>query len=221
MGTTPSYGWVFPDPTDLVKDLPADFELFADAVDADLADLLGGTTGQVLSKASNSDHDFSWVNAAGMVQIATGTFTGSAINITGIAGTYKHLMLVTYQFTTSTTDKSLRMRFNADTGTNYDDEVWAATLDNQVTGDTSFGIHFYGTGTSRGNSVTFIPNYAQANIWKMALSDSLANDATTTANYDYRKRLGVWDGTAAITEINLIPESGTFSSGTYFLWGVN
>jgi len=34
MGTTPNYSWVFPDPSDLVKDLPADFELFADAVDA-------------------------------------------------------------------------------------------------------------------------------------------------------------------------------------------
>ena len=34
MATTPNYSWVMPDPTDLVKDLPADFELFGDAVDA-------------------------------------------------------------------------------------------------------------------------------------------------------------------------------------------
>ena len=221
MGTTPSYGWSYPDPTDLVKDLPADFELFADAVDADLADLLGGATGQVLSKASASDHDFSWIDSAGMTQIATGTFTGSAINITGIPGTYKHLMLVTYQFRTSSTDKTLRLRFNADTGANYDDEVLATTLNNQTTGDTSVGIHTYGTGTSRGNSVSYIPNYAQANIWKMVLTDSLYNDPVTTANFGYRRRLGVYDGTAAITEINLIPESGTFNSGTYYLWGVN
>jgi len=60
MATTPNYGWVTPAPTDLVTDLPADFETFADAVDADLAGLLGGTTGQVLTKSSNADHAFAF-----------------------------------------------------------------------------------------------------------------------------------------------------------------
>lgn len=58
MATTPNYGWVMPDPTDFVTDLPADFEIFGDAVDADLAGLLGGTTGQVLVKNSGTDHDY-------------------------------------------------------------------------------------------------------------------------------------------------------------------
>jgi hypothetical protein len=60
MATTPNYGWVMPDPTDFVTNLPADFETFGDAVDADLAGLLGGTTGQVLKKTSNTDHDFAF-----------------------------------------------------------------------------------------------------------------------------------------------------------------
>jgi hypothetical protein len=34
MATTPNYSWVMPDPTDFVTDLPADFEIFGDAVDA-------------------------------------------------------------------------------------------------------------------------------------------------------------------------------------------
>jgi hypothetical protein len=50
-----------PTPSDLVTDLPADFETFGQAVDTSLADLKGGTTGQVLSKASNTDMDFTWV----------------------------------------------------------------------------------------------------------------------------------------------------------------
>ena len=33
MATTPNYGWVMPSPTDFVTDLPADFEIFGDAVD--------------------------------------------------------------------------------------------------------------------------------------------------------------------------------------------
>lgn len=50
-----------PTSTDLVTDLPADFEVFGQAVDTSLADLKGGTTGQVLSKASNTDMDFAWI----------------------------------------------------------------------------------------------------------------------------------------------------------------
>ncbi len=50
-----------PTASDLVTDLPADFEVFGQAVDTSLADLKGGTTGQVLSKASNTNMDFTWV----------------------------------------------------------------------------------------------------------------------------------------------------------------
>ncbi len=50
-----------PTPTDLVTDLPADFEVFGQAVDTSLADLKGGTSGQILSKNSNTDMDFVWI----------------------------------------------------------------------------------------------------------------------------------------------------------------
>jgi hypothetical protein len=60
--TTP-FSWQMPTASDLVTDLPADFETFGQAVATSMADLLGGTTGQVLSKASNTDMDFTWVAA--------------------------------------------------------------------------------------------------------------------------------------------------------------
>ena len=50
-----------PTSTDLVTDLPADFEVFGQAVATSMGDLLGGTTGQVLSKNSNTDMDFTWI----------------------------------------------------------------------------------------------------------------------------------------------------------------
>jgi hypothetical protein len=60
---TSNFGWQMPTNTDLVSALPADFEVFGQAVDTSLADLKGGTTGQVLSKASNTDMDFTWIAA--------------------------------------------------------------------------------------------------------------------------------------------------------------
>lgn len=58
--TTP-FNWQMPTNTDLVTDLPADFEVFGQAVASSMADLLGGTTGQILSKATNTDMDFVWI----------------------------------------------------------------------------------------------------------------------------------------------------------------
>jgi hypothetical protein len=58
---TTNFGWQMPTATDLVTDLPADFEVFGQAVDTALVDLKGGTTGQVLSKTSGTDMDFTWV----------------------------------------------------------------------------------------------------------------------------------------------------------------
>lgn len=63
-----------PTSSDLVTDLPADFEVFGQAVDTSLADLKGGTTGQVLKKNSNTDMDFVWgTDSAGMTNPMTTT----------------------------------------------------------------------------------------------------------------------------------------------------
>lgn len=59
--TTPNFGWPVPTSTDLVKNGATAIEALGDAIDASMADLEGGTTGQVLAKASNTDMDFSWV----------------------------------------------------------------------------------------------------------------------------------------------------------------
>jgi hypothetical protein len=58
---TTNFGWVMPTSTDLVTDLPADFAVFGQAVDTSMAQLKGGTTGQVLSKTSATDMAFTWV----------------------------------------------------------------------------------------------------------------------------------------------------------------
>jgi hypothetical protein len=58
---TTNFGWVMPTSTDLVTDLPADFNTFGQAVDTSMADLKGGTTGQILAKATNTDMDFTWI----------------------------------------------------------------------------------------------------------------------------------------------------------------
>jgi len=50
-----------PTATDLVTSLPADFAVFGQAVDTSMQYLLGGTTGQVLSKTSGTNMAFTWI----------------------------------------------------------------------------------------------------------------------------------------------------------------
>jgi len=59
--TTPNFGWSVPTSSDLVKNGATAIETLGDSIDASLVDLKGGTTGQVLAKATNTDMDFSWV----------------------------------------------------------------------------------------------------------------------------------------------------------------
>ncbi len=61
MATSPLFGWEEPDDTDLVKDGAAAIRTLGNAIDTSMGDLLGGSTGQVLSKASNANMDFTWV----------------------------------------------------------------------------------------------------------------------------------------------------------------
>jgi len=58
---TPNFNWPVPTSTDLVRDGATAIEALGDSIDGSLVDLKGGTTGQVLSKTSGTDMDFTWV----------------------------------------------------------------------------------------------------------------------------------------------------------------
>lgn len=115
MATTTNFGWTTPDDTDLVKDGASAIRTLGSAVDTSLVDLLGGTTGQVLSKASNTDMDFSWIAAGGTgwSKIATSNFTAAtSVSVDNcFTSTYKYYRIFTF-FTTSATNQ-LYMRFRA------------------------------------------------------------------------------------------------------------
>jgi hypothetical protein len=81
--TTTNFGWDIPQSTDLVKDGATAIATLGQDIDTALVDLKGGTTGQVLSKATGTDLDFSWVTAAGgggltLVSPTSIAFTGTS-----------------------------------------------------------------------------------------------------------------------------------------------
>ena len=123
--TTP-FSWQMPTNTDLVTDLPADFEVFGQAVATSMADLLGGTTGQILSKNSNTDMDFVWIaNDQGditgitVTSPLTGGGTSGSVTVGILSGTTSNLGAVQLSDSTSSTSTTLAATANA-VKTTYD-----------------------------------------------------------------------------------------------------
>lgn len=87
--TTTNFGWDIPQSTDLVKDGATAIAALGQDIDTAMVDLKGGTTGQVLAKASGTDLDFSWTTVAAgggkVLQVVQGTLATTA---TTTSGTY-------------------------------------------------------------------------------------------------------------------------------------
>jgi hypothetical protein len=84
MANTANFGWETPDDTDLVKDGAASIRTLGSAIDTSMVDLKGGTTGQILSKTSNTDMDFTWItNDVGDITAVT---AGTGITGGGTTG---------------------------------------------------------------------------------------------------------------------------------------
>jgi len=110
MANTTNFGWETPDDTDLVKDGAAAIRTLGSAIDASLADLEGGTTGQILSKTSNTDMDFTWITndvgditAVNVSSPITGGGTSGAITISIQDGTTAQKGAVQLENSTSST----------------------------------------------------------------------------------------------------------------------
>jgi len=239
MANTTNYSWETPDDTDLVKDGAAAIRTLGSAIDTTTKALnpsttLGdieyrsstantntrlaiGTTGQVLT-VSGGVPSWATSSSGAYTQLATGSLSGASVSITSISNSYRNLQLVVQNFLPST-QTTLLLRYNSDSGTNYlnydttlagNNTAYNETI-NQISGDQH----------TSGTNLTIADLYDYANTTTRKLCKSLSvtqNNGTPTFNV--RSIRGSWNDTSAINSITIYVGSGTFSSGTYYLYGV-
>jgi hypothetical protein len=214
-----------PTPTDLVTDLPADFEVFGQAVDTDFVDLLGGTTGQILSKTSNTDLDFTWITndvgditAVNVTSPITGGGSSGAVTIGINAATTSVVGAVQLSDSTSTTSSVLASTPTA-TKAAYDLANTASTTATAAIPKstvTTAGDVIYATGSAAvtrlgigiANQVLAVNSGATAPEWKTLPA---AGKVLQVKNFVYGTQTSSTSGTFADTGITLsiTPTSAT------------
>ena len=221
---TSNFGWQMPTSTDLVTDLPADFEVFGQAVDTSLADLKGGTTGQSLTKNSNTDMDFVWATPAsgGMTLLASGSLSGTITTLSSISSGYKDLRLVIRDFLPTVNNAALQFRFNTDTTANRHYTLTAVNVTMNAPNNTKISANptIDNTVVSDGLTIIDIYDYANTTTQKTCWIFTMHPGTSTTNGY-MGMRGGWYNQTSAISAISIFDDNTSNDTGNYYLYGVN
>ena len=129
MATSPYYSWPEPDNTDLVKNGALAIRTAVDAIDTSMSELLGGTTGQVLSKTSNTNMDFTWVTTddANAIQNSIVDAKGDIVAASANDTPARLAVGANYGFLQADSAQSTGLAWNAGAWTTYTPTVTATT----------------------------------------------------------------------------------------------
>jgi hypothetical protein len=244
--TTPNYGWSVPTSTDLVKDGATAIETLGDSVDATVKALnpettlgdiayrsstantntrLGiGSTGQVLTVAGGVP---TWAAAAAsganwtLLNTGGTALTGaSTVTVSGISGKDK-VQIVIIDASSNTTDDFISIRFNTDTGNNYNvgtgtgatGEPWnSAGVANT---DRIYVGRLESSSASAKVSGSLNVTGCNASGVKMFMHGGSGGNAASSRGYWGG---GWYNSASTISSVSVVASNGTLDAGTVYVF---
>jgi hypothetical protein len=225
MATTTNFSWATPDDSANVKDGAAAIRSLGTAIDTSLVDLKGGTTGQTLTKATNTDMDFAWATSSsgGMNLISTTTLSG-ATTISSIPQTYNTLTGVIFGTTNTAGPARLRIAPNGSTSLTSTVMTYASNQ-TDVAHENSESSYWFLTNQSgtwntlNYNAINFtIYNYTSTLRKAIEFSGSYLN--STGGFLQNIMGAGQIQTTSGVTSLTFSTNNGSFNGGTVLLYGV-
>jgi hypothetical protein len=183
-----------------------------------------GANNTVLTADSAEATGIKWAtpSSGSMTSIATGTLSGTGVNISSIPSTYIDLVLYVTAIVNATDNRGLTLRFNSDTGSNYNRGNTVANTSN-LTFATDYIDGLVGMGTTDTKSIVkiTIPNYAGTTHYKLLEGVGIYQNKDNPGNVNFKNYQAAWNTITAISTLNIVSQDGTnFSGGTYTLYGV-
>jgi hypothetical protein len=218
VATTTNFGWTTPDNTGYVKDGALAIRTLGNSIDTTLVDLKGGTTDQVLKKASGTDMDFVWGTAGALVYITQSSFTtSSAVNVNNcFTSTYRNYKLVLDIDSASTSASAMYLKMRASSTDSSASYYWGSFEPNSNDNtlyynrgnniSNGFGLGYQGLGGFDSSIDVYNPQLAQATRLTSLFTTNIASDVAVS---------GFASGSHAVSTsydgFSIIPGSGTIT----------
>jgi hypothetical protein len=170
-----------------------------------------------------------WVAPAGgggMTSIASGSLSGSSLSLTSISGSYKNLQLVLRDYAHST-NATFKLTANSVTSytylqeaTNLDSSAASQQVYSNLEETTMFcGFDVALAGDNNNKCIINIYDYADTSSNKVVfINHYLFNSSSEN---QIVQTTGSINTASALTSLTITTNTGTFSGGTYILYGVN
>jgi hypothetical protein len=163
VATTTNYGWSTPDNTGYVKDGALAIRTLGSAIDTSLVDLKGGTTDQVLKKASGTDMDFVWGTVSSTPRIAQVIQTSVTSAYSTTSGTYADATGWSATITPTLNTSKILVSYNFHSIGTYNETAGSYLKARINRSGTTFSERFYLTYNTSGSTSTaiYVPFSAQ------------------------------------------------------------
>ena len=182
------------------------------------------TNGQIWTANGSGSGSYQTLSVNSITQLTTGTLSGASVTTATLSTAYKNLMVICRDVEAAGAS-TWRLQFNGDTTAKYNTIVNyedSGTVNSFAQRDSSwFSLTPNGpvATNTNGSWYLMIPDYSSGSFHKVI--QAVIGWQVSAASYNVANIAGYYEEPTAITSLTFLSGTNNFSSGTYFVYGIN